>query len=126
MDRYIVCKNFLHGEESNNYLKLNYLKLVIFLKKIEEKNIISILDFHVPYFYKNKIDDINIIIGQQQLEALNQIICIYKNKNKNDKIENIKKNNIQKSISWCEKYKIPCNKFAEKINIFLPLNTEIT
>lgn len=126
MDRYIVCKNFLHGEESNNYLKLNYLKLVIFLKKIEEKNIISILDFNIPYFYKNKIDDINIIIGQQQLEALNQIIGIYKNKNKNDKIESIKKNNIQKSISWCEKYKIPCNKFAEKINIFLPLNTEIT
>jgi hypothetical protein len=36
---------------------------------------------------------------------------------KNDKIECIKKNNIQKSVSWCEKYKIPCNKFTEKINI---------
>ena len=53
-------------------------------------------------------------------------MSIYKNKNKNDKIESIKKTNIQKSISWCEKYKIPCNKFAEKINIFLPINNETT
>jgi len=125
-DRYIVCKNFLYHEESNNYLKLNYLKLKIFLKKIQDNNVVSILDFHIPCFYKNKIDDLNIIIGQQQLEALDQIISIYKNKNKIDKIESIKKHNIQKSVSWCEKYKIPCNKFAEKINIFLPIINETT
>lgn len=123
-DRYIVCKNFLHDEESSNYLKFNYLKLIIFLKKLENKNIVSILDFDIPYYFKNKIDDLNIIIGQQQLEALDQIISVYKNKNKNDKIESIKKGNIQKSVSWCEKYKIPCNKFTEKINIFLPIISE--
>ena len=123
-DRYIVCKKFLYNEECNNYLKFNYLKLIIFLKRLENKNIVSILDFNVPYFFKNKIDDLNIIIGQQQLDALDQIITIYKNKNKNDKIETIKKGNIQKSVSWCEKYKIPCNKFTEKINIFLPIVSE--
>jgi hypothetical protein len=124
-DRYIVCKNFLYNEESNTYLKVNYLKLIIFLKRIENKNVVSILDFNIPYYFKNKIDDLNIIIGQQQLDALDQIINIYKNKNKNDKIETIKKNNIQKSVSWCEKYKIPCNKFTEKTNIFLPITNEI-
>lgn len=124
-DRYIICKNFLNDETCNNYLKLNYLKLIIFLKKLENKNIVSILDFDIPYYFKNKIDDLNIIIGQQQLEALDQIINIYKNKNKNDKIESIKKGNIQKSVSWCEKYKIPCNKFTEKINIFLPITNEV-
>ena len=66
----------------------------------------------------------NIIIGQQQLEALNQIICVLKNKNKEEKIETIKKNNILKSVIWCEKFKIPCNKFSEKINIFLPVVKE--
>jgi hypothetical protein len=123
-ERYIVCKSFLHNEQSMSYLKLNYLKLLIFIKKLGDKHIYSVLDFDVPYYFKNKIDDLNIIIGQQQLEALDQIITIYKNKNKDDKIENIKKNNIQKSVSWCEKYKIPCNKFAEKINIFLPIINE--
>ena len=33
--------------------------------------------------------------------------------------EALKKINIQKSIAWCEKYKIPCNKFIDKFNIFL-------
>jgi hypothetical protein len=51
---------------------------------------------------------------------------ILKNKNKEEKIEIIKKSNIQKSVAWCEKYKIPCNKFSEKTNIFLPINKEIT
>ena len=78
----------------------------------------------MPYYFLNKIDDINIIIGQQQLESLNQIINILKSKNKEDKIESYKKNSIQKSINWCEKYKIPYNKFLDKINIFLPIIKE--
>lgn len=125
-DRYIICKNFQLDEKNNIFLKFNYFKLIVFLKKLENKNIIKVFDFEIPFYFKNKIDDLNIIIGQQQLEALNQIIFVYKNKNKDEKIETVKKMNIQKSISWCEKYKIPYNKFTEKINIFLPIITEIT
>jgi len=120
-DRYIVCKNFQCYDSTNTYLRSNYIRLIIFLKKLQDKHIKEIFDFNIPYYFKNKIDDLNIIIGQQQLEALDQIITIYKNKNKDDKIESVKKNNIQKSVSWCEKHKIPCNKFNEKINIFLPI-----
>ena len=66
-----------------------------------------------------KLNDMNISIGQQQLEALDLIINILKKKNKEEKIETMQKSNIQKCILWCEKYKIPCNKFSEKTNIFL-------
>ena len=78
----------------------------------------------MPYLFLNKIDDINIVLGQQQLEVMDQIVNILKNKNKEDKIENITKINIQKSVDWCEKYKIPYNKFTEKTNIFLPIVKE--
>ena len=88
---------------------------------MENKNIFSIIDFDVPYYFTMKIDDMNIIVGQQQLESLNLIISLLKNKNKDDKIETLKKSNIQRAVLWCEKYKIPCNKFSEKINIFLPI-----
>jgi hypothetical protein len=125
-DKYIVCKNYLLDENKVNQHKINYFRLLIFLKKINSKNITSIIDFDLPYYFTIKIDDINIIIGQQQLESLNLIISIFKNKNKDEKIETIKKNNIQKSVNWCEKYKIPCNKFTEKINIFLPIIKEET
>lgn len=119
-EKYIICKGFVYDSKNENY-KINYYKLLVFLKKLENKNIISIINRDLPSYFLNKIDDINIIIGQQQLEALDQIITILKNKNKDDKIESIKKSNIQKSVSWCEKYKIPCNKFTEKTNIFLPI-----
>jgi hypothetical protein len=123
-DKYIILQN----------LKLNYYSFeiinnyIIALKNIIENKYDNTnnLNFHniiidqVPYFFLNKIDDVNIIIGQQQLDSLNQIINVLKSKNKNDKIDCLKKNNIQKSINWCEKYKIPYNKFLDKTNIFLP------
>ena len=84
-----------------------------------ELNIKKIITNDLPYYFLNKIDDINIIIGQQQLESLTQIINILKGKNIEEKIEVLKKNNIQKSVHWCEKFKIPCNKFSDKINLFL-------
>ena len=67
----------------------------------------------------NKIEEANIIIGHQQLEIMEQIVNLIKNKNREEKIESLKKTNIQKCIQWCEKYKIPFNKFSEKVNIFL-------
>ena len=120
-EKYLVCKSFKYDKNSTQYLKHNYLKLMVFLKKLDNNFIANILNIDIPCFFKNKIDDMNIVIGQHQLESLNTIVSVLKNKNKNDKIENMNKSNIQKSVSWCEKYKIPYNKFTEKINIFLPI-----
>ena len=124
-DKFIVCKNFTANENKFKQLRFNYFKLIIFLKKLENKYVMSILDYDIPYYFTMKINDINIIIGQQQLESLDTVMNILKNKNKDDKIETIKKINIQKAIGWCEKYKIPFNKFTEKTNIFLPLTNEL-
>jgi hypothetical protein len=108
-DKYIVCKNFIIDEFRMTLYKLNYYKLLVFIKKLGDKNILSILDYNIPYYFVTKLYDINIIFGQQQLEAIEQIVNILKSKNKKDKFDILKKNNIQKSIFWCEKYKIPYN-----------------
>jgi hypothetical protein len=124
-DKYVVCKNYnIISEEKIEIYKNNYQKFNNFINKINNKNITSIIDNNIPYYFINKLDDINIIIGQQQLESLDLLINVLKNKNREEKIENIKKNNIQKSVYWCEKFKIPCNKFSEKTNIFLPIIKE--
>lgn len=127
-DKYIVCKNFLLDDNKKEAYKNYYFKLAHFINFYLQKNnnntnmnIFSIIDYEIPSYFINKIDELNIIIGQQQLESIDQIINILKNKNKEEKIENIKRNNIQKAIIWCEKFKIPHNKFSEKVNIFLPL-----
>jgi hypothetical protein len=124
-DKYIVCKNFILNENKKEAYKSYYFKLAQIISSYSQNNnILSIIDCEIPLYFINKIDDTNIIIGQQQLESIDQVINILKNKNKEDKIENIKKTNIQKCIVWCEKFKIPYNKFSEKVNIFLPLKIE--
>ena len=42
------------------------------------------------------------------------------------KMDNIKKNNIQKCIQWCEKYNIHHHKITDKVNIFLQPAIEIS
>ena len=124
-EKYIVCKNFNGSAETKLELyRNNYYNLSNFIKNLDNKNITSIIDNDIQYYFINKIDDMNIILGHQQLESLNQIINILKNKNKEEKIENIKKTSIQKAVTWCEKFKIPCNRFSEKTNIFLPIIKE--
>jgi hypothetical protein len=124
-EKYIVCKNFNGSTETKLELyRNNYAKLSNFIKNLDNKKITSIIDNDIQYYFINKIDDMNIILGHQQLESLNQIINILKNKNKEEKIENIKKTSIQKAVTWCEKFKIPCNRFSEKTNIFLPIIKE--
>ena len=122
-EKYIVCKNFLSDNKQNiinNYYN-NLSGIVHKLKNNlnDNQHIVSLIDTNIPCYFSNKLNDINIVLGQQQLESLYQIINILKNKNKEEKIEIIKKNSIQKSINWCEKFQIPFNKFLDKNNIFL-------
>jgi hypothetical protein len=119
-DKFIVCKKMTSNQyESGLIEKLQ--NMLSYIEKDESFNCSSLIENEIPYFFINKLEEFNIITGQQQLNAFNQIIHILKTKNKEDKIDNLKKINIQKCISWCDKYKIPSNKFNEKNNIFLPL-----
>ena len=95
-----------------------HLKMTLIDKSLDN-NIHSIIDNDITYYFSNKIEESNVVIGQQQLEAYDQIINIFKNKNKDEKIETLKRNHIQKCIQWCEKNQIPHNKFVERVNIFL-------
>jgi len=124
-DKYVVCKNFILDDKKMEVNKANYYNAFYFIRSFNFNSgqyISSVIDNEIPSYFVNKLDDINIIIGQQQLESFDQLINILNNKNRHDKIETIKKINIQKSVSWCEKFKIPCNKFSDKTNIFLPLD----
>lgn len=119
-ERYIVCKQM---DTLPNIQLIENIQT--FLSELRDGDIIhSILNNELPSYLLNKVEESNIIIGHQQLYVMDQLISIIKNKNIEDKLEALKKYHIQKSIQWCEKYKIPYNKFLEKINIFLPNETE--
>jgi len=128
-ERYIVCSTFIIDYQKilENNIYLNKLKSVLIdclQDSFNNKIISSLINRDLPYYFLNKIEESNIIIGHQQLEQHNLLINIIKNKNRDEKIETIKKNHIYKCIQWCERHKIPYNKFVDKINIFLPSTYE--
>jgi hypothetical protein len=118
-EKYLVCKKFMNDDDVRiKQNQMNYLKLFVLLRGMKNKQIISIVEIEIPHIFKTKLNEINTIMGQQQLEALDTIIYIFNNKNQ-EKMETIKKINIQKSVNWCEKHKIPCNSFNNKLNLFV-------
>jgi hypothetical protein len=127
-ERYILCKGFLPLEDYNEVKTpsiLNQVENKIINKLIDNtlkdnfNHVFSVINNDIPYYFLNKLEESNAVIGQQQLEAFDQIINIFKNKNREDKIETLKRNHIQKCIQWCEKNQLPHNKFIDQINIFL-------
>jgi len=116
--RYLICRQMNKDIVIKNRL-VEQLKINI--ENYENMHITSIITNNIPYHFLNKIEELNVLIGQQQLESFDQLINIIRNKNRDDKLEVIKKNHIQKCIQWCEKNQLPHNKFLDKniSNIFL-------
>jgi hypothetical protein len=72
---------------------------------------------HVRAFF-SKIEEINTIMGKNQIENIINTLNLIINKNF-EKIEYLKKHNIQKCIKWCETHNIPHNKHIQNSNVFL-------
>lgn len=111
-EKYIVCKLFKLADASELINKLS-----TFFNMDTKKTIARVLNINIPYLYINKLEDINAILGQQQLENILYTLHLLDN-NKSDKLELIKKNNIQKCIQWCIKNSLPYNKNINQSNIF--------
>jgi len=122
-ERYLICKgfneNFIHQSRLLVNMEEHLISKMNNSELITSKCINSLIDNELPYYLLNRLEESNLVIGQQQLEAYDQIINIFKNKNREEKIENLKRSHIQKCIQWCEKNQLPHNKFIDKVNIFL-------
>ena len=122
-ERYLICKGFNENLNNQNKILENVEEQLISKMNNSElmsnQFINSIIDNELPYYLLNRLEESNLVIGQQQLEAYDQIINIFKNNNREEKIESLKRSHIQKCIQWCEKNQLPHNKFIDKTNIFL-------
>ena len=108
-NKYILCKGFCNNKE---------------IKKLfnDNNNITLMLDTQLPIYFINKFKDINIVIGKKKLDNINGLVNLLINKFDSDKLSIYYKNNLVKCVNWCDKYKIPYNKFTNQINIFLSKN----
>ena len=68
----------------------------------------------------NSINEINAILGHQQIDnILNTIKIITHKDKKQEKIYNLKCQNVTKCINWCIKNNIPYSKSNISSNIFI-------
>lgn len=120
-EKYVVCKYFRKNAKYHDLME-SIISSYHLLYKLEgdckshngttenEHTILrSILPYPIEYYFVNKIEDYNAIFGQQQIENITTTMSNISSKAKADKIDNLKKNNILKCISWCEKHNIPNN-----------------
>ena len=118
-ERYVVCKHFKYS--NTHFLYNKFSDILKSMNNNPSKKINSILNINIPYLYINRIEEYNAILGQQQIEIIKQTIQLINNEgyNRNEKIENYKKNNIFKCIQWCIKNKHHYYKNINSSNIFL-------
>ena len=114
-EKYVVCKGFRN---------VNTLEIVKIFYKILQMPptapiVGTLFDFELPYLFTNKMEEYNSIIGQQQIDTIVSTIYLIDNHNKHDKLEHMKKKNIQKCITWCQKFGIPHNNVILTNNLFL-------
>ena len=91
-DKYIVCKNFLHDQVSEDVLEMHSLL------KTDTRNIYRIFNKELPLFISGKMEEINSIFGQPRLEYIHQLLS------QPEMNENQNRANKQKCVDWCSKY----------------------
>lgn len=118
-EKYIICKKFKLDETSRHETMNILYKIMLQMQVTNSKDHLdSLFTYDVPLYFVNKVEEYNAIFGQQQIENIGTTLNLIDN-NKYDKLELIKKNNVQKCINWCQQYKLDYNASIQPNNIFL-------
>jgi len=118
-EKYLVCKGFNSNCNINIRHLINKFYENFHYLTSSELNIESFFRFKHDRVYLTRIEEINAIFGESQIENIITTLNLIMNKN-TEKNENLKKSNIQKCIQWCYKHNIPHYKTIQTVNIFLP------
>ena len=116
----MVCKYFKFSDTSSIYNRFHDILHVIYNIDFDKYEITSILNVELNTYYISKLNEINAIFIQQQIDnILNTIKLIYYKDKSKDKLEIMKNQNIKKCITWCIDHRIPYNSNGISSNIFL-------
>ena len=119
-EKYIICTDF--KKTDTTLISEKFFRVLSVLNTIDydKYSISKIIDIPINLLFKNHIEEINSIFGQQQIENIitTTKIVSFREK-KHDKLNQNKIINIQKCINWCIQNNIPYNKYSQPSNIFL-------
>ena len=143
-EKYVVCKKFRFSSCFSFYPKIyesflniksewNEFSIADFLRIDEPRNsyiatavengqnqpeyIWQILNFDIPRHFTKTIEEINAIFGQQQIENIHYTISLIDKQPKQDKLDQLVKQNITKCVNWCIEHSVIYNNLVA-VNMF--------
>ena len=109
-EKYIVCQNFHFDKnregEYYSYL-LNWMKHTCQTPPNNPVMVSRIFRFPIPRYFILKLEEYNMILGQQQIETIFSTITLMDTPNKKSKIEHLIRFHINKCIQWCHSHGEP-------------------
>ena len=119
-EKYLVCKYFKFSDTSSIYNRFHDILFVLDHMDFDKYEIASILDVELNTYYLSKLNEINSIFTQQQIEnIMNTIKMIHYQDKSKEKMELMKNQNIKKCVRWCIEHGIPYYNNYTPANIFL-------
>lgn len=142
-EKYIVCKRFRFDTHDDFYpiIRESFLQIIqepvctnllkdlkgqvksidIFAKEpyveTTDSYVWRLLNIKIPRHFTKQLEDVNAIFGQQQIENIHYTISLIDKQPKQDKLDQLAKQNIPKCINWCIEHEVPYNSLATA-NIF--------
>jgi 23S rRNA U2552 (ribose-2'-O)-methylase RlmE/FtsJ len=108
-EKYIVCKGFYYSccDKFFPYLHRAFEKMVNPSNTEKPLYPYRFLTLPICNYFTTKLEEYNAVFGQQQIENIHYTLLLIENKHKQDKIDILIKNNIEKCKRWCNKYNVP-------------------
>ena len=85
----------------------------------------KLLDCEIPRYFTKQVEEVNAIFGQQQIENIHYTISLIDKQPKQDKLDQLVKQNITKCVNWCIEHSIAYNNLTTT-NLFeaIPLTRQ--
>lgn len=107
-EKYVICKGFYH-DSNRRFFGILHRAFEKMLRPVSNSPLYThrLLSQNIPYYFYSKIEEYNAIFGQQQIENIHYTLLLIDNKHRQEKIECLVKNNIEKCKKWCIKHNVP-------------------
>lgn len=107
-DKWLVCKDF--KLISTDYLQPIFKKTLNILNIAENDYFYSLYNRKISNNYINVLVEANSVIGQQQLESINNTITLIEQGRKKEKIDALKRQQTVRCLEWHKKFGVILNK----------------
>ena len=117
-EKYIVCKGF--RAENTDGVRAALEECVG--RMANGARVARLFRTSLPYYYITKVEELNAVLGQQQIESIAATLALM-DTTKHERLEALRKTNVQKCIGWCQRHRLPYNRSIVATNIFLAART---